>query len=804
MKNRLLTYVMILAAATMACAPKHSTLADTPAQLTNPPTEVPFTSFVMPWNDASTGTVIDASTLNPTALSHITVCGSHFCDASGNRKRFLGVNMAHYANFPSNTGQEGATEADQIAAHLHKLGVNIVRLQALDNLVSNGGFIPAAANKLPQTDAQFDPAKLQLFDYFVYALKTHGIYVDLELHVGWKFTAQDGVITPQYSNSPALPWFDSTMMNLEKQYAKALLQHINYKTGIALANDPVLAMVEIDNEDSLIYHAYNQDVLDDIDITANKQYEHQLQLHWNNFLTTHYPAQDGKTADQVLADAWNVPGGIQGSLANYDVKLFQSDFTTQPPTQSRKDYFQFLRETEQNYSSIMRTALHNDGVTCPVNCSIVGRLMNGLWRENASDFADEHGYWDPAKFPNGESLTNWYIYNTAMVANDKDYSKLFDGLAALTRSRIADKPFVVSEFGDGAPNEFGAETLPMLASYAAWQDWDAIFLFCYQWDENKNQVSYFDHWYASEHNPGKLGFLPAAARIFLGDPDQRASVPTTELQLPNTPAYLDNLFATDTKDWPTYLYSLVNLWRKGLADNANVDPSTIPDATVVSTLVNNSPVQTQFTGSVTEPRLVSVTNSPSSNNTIIKQWYSDSGTVQTGTYIVGALGWAVAVIKDKTPSQGTVQAGNLYVTPTDNTRPFGVYTLTSMDGKATLSTTNQMLLTACGDVENVPDANGNNGMVWGTTAVTDKNGHTTYYPKVTNWGSYESGIEPLKATIKITPVNPTFNRVTVYRLNSTGGGESNILTAAPIAGTVTFPINPADNTMWYYIKMWTQ
>jgi hypothetical protein len=80
--------------------------------------------------------------------------------------------------------------------------------------------------------------------------------------------------------------------------------------------------------------------------------------------------------------------------------------------------------------------------------------------------------------------------------------------------RVHGKPFTMTEFNAAAPNEYEAEGIPMIAAYAALQDWDAVLIFDYahtaDWklDHNGN---YFD----IEGNPLKMAALPFGSRIFL-------------------------------------------------------------------------------------------------------------------------------------------------------------------------------------------------------------------------------------------------------------------------------------------------
>ena len=88
-------------------------------------------------------------------------------------------------------------------------------------------------------------------------------------------------------------------------------------------------------------------------------------------------------------------------------------------------------------------------------------------------------------------------------------------LPRLGLSRVAGKPFICTEYNHPAPNTYASETLPILAAYAALQDWDGIFAFAYShrrddWDARKI-TSFFD----IDQHPTKMATLPAAAAMFL-------------------------------------------------------------------------------------------------------------------------------------------------------------------------------------------------------------------------------------------------------------------------------------------------
>ncbi len=197
--------------------------------------------FSMPWNDGGNGGVTDLSSWNekPAGLNgFVTVNNAHFF-AGKRRLRFLGVNIVFGSAAPTHE------VADAIARRLARFGVNIVRFHHLDTN-------PVPDGILQKDMATLDPAAMDRFDYFVFALKREGIYTDLNLHVG---RAYPGMGDAWPGGSPirrGVDQFYPPMIDLQKDYARALLTHRNPYTGHRYNEEPAVAIIEVNNEDGLL------------------------------------------------------------------------------------------------------------------------------------------------------------------------------------------------------------------------------------------------------------------------------------------------------------------------------------------------------------------------------------------------------------------------------------------------------------------------------------------------------------------------------------------------------------------------
>ncbi len=234
-----------------------------------------------------------------------------------------------------------------------------------------------------------------------------------------------------------------------------------------------------------------------------------------------------------------------------------------------RDWYRFLQQTDEAYFVGMRKFLKDElGVKCPIVGSI-GLGILGTQSQSHMDFLDAHAYWDHPQFPNVSwDPRDWRINNTAMV--DDPAGATLWGLAA---TRVPGKPFTVTEYNHAAPNEWQAECLPMIAGYAAAQDWDGIFLFDYAGNTDYRK-SHTENFFDLEGNPLKMAGLPLAAQLFLGGavtPLAKATLvtPTLEQMLDTASPYFFQQwpFIRDTQhvDWETALSSRLMVKLPGAA-----------------------------------------------------------------------------------------------------------------------------------------------------------------------------------------------------------------------------------------------
>jgi hypothetical protein len=179
----------------------------------------------------------------------ISVRDGHFVTPDDRRVRFWGCNLASSEAFPAD-----AAQAALIARLLAKGGVNLARLHHLDNPwgVDHGGSIWPADRP---GHGELDPVQLDRLHRLIAALRDRGIYSNLNLKVSKTLGPADGfasTVTQLANFQKRVDIFDRRMIELQKDYARRLLTTKNPCTGLAPAEDPAVAIVELNNGNTLL------------------------------------------------------------------------------------------------------------------------------------------------------------------------------------------------------------------------------------------------------------------------------------------------------------------------------------------------------------------------------------------------------------------------------------------------------------------------------------------------------------------------------------------------------------------------
>lgn len=252
-------------------------------------------SWSLPLDDSTQQRFLPAFSKEPIDENdRIRAQGKHFY-AGANPVRFWGVNITTQACFPDRA------VARSMAARLQKMGVNLVRFHHVDNPAWFGNASTIFLNSQENT-REFDPESMDRLDYFIAQLKQRGIYVNMNLNVTRTFRIGDGVALADslVNFGKGVTLYDPQLQSLQREYAEMLLGHVNPYLGQSLADDPVLAMVEMNNENSL-YGFWRGDRLQRFREGGMLTDFHTRMLDslWHVFLDSKY------TDETALIETWN-------------------------------------------------------------------------------------------------------------------------------------------------------------------------------------------------------------------------------------------------------------------------------------------------------------------------------------------------------------------------------------------------------------------------------------------------------------------------------------------------------------------
>jgi len=462
----------------------------------------------------------DMSRLNQplTSAARITARDGHFWSVGTDGKagtsddarvRLFGASLSFSANFPS------AADAPRLASRLRKLGFNAVRLHHLDSLPGTATSPPNSI-LTPGPYPSFNPEAVARLKTLIGALTAQGIYVNLNLRVGYRFR-------PDVDQVPALPADAPTgasahsywprMIDLQERYARELIR------ALGLRGNSALAMVEISNESSLVW-AWQQRKWAAMVPPA---YADELLARWQAWLVQRYGSveQACKVWDTCPAKQTSTPlvspddaiggdrmiDGVQRRVGRMADRLFGSDSTKPTGSALRtQDFLSFLADVDRAYFDRLRRVVHEEtDALVPVTGTQMAFGGVSNFDANAGmDYIDEHFYVDHPE-SGADWQRDWYVHNLTATGD------AMQRIQAISFRRDRRKPFVVSEFNQPYPNRHGAEILPVMAIVASMQDWDGLFFFDYaqeaDWPKAPTSFSLTGNW-------GQLAMAGPSAALY--------------------------------------------------------------------------------------------------------------------------------------------------------------------------------------------------------------------------------------------------------------------------------------------------
>ncbi|MBI5832055.1 MAG: hypothetical protein HZB16_07065 [Armatimonadetes bacterium] len=449
----------------------------------------------------STEARFDLRTLNERAAGEfgfvkLSPDGNDLLLGDGRPARFWAVNTSANTKHPLKPAPDLARHARFLA----KRGINMVRF--------HGNLTPAKDGALTDIDRGERDGLWRM----VAAMKKEGIYTTFSPYwaVSSRVSPAMGVPEAGKGGNFGLLFFNATLQNAYKAWMKQALTEPNPYTGIPLAKDPALAIIQLQNEDSLLFWTSQN-----IEGAAGAE----LRRRFAAFATRKY---GGLT--QALA-AWPQAGlkddaPTTGELGFYPVWELTQDRGGAGQKQRCADQMQFFTETMRGFNQQMADYLRRE-----LGC---GQLVNaGNWRT-----ADEVKMLDAERYSytanevlavnryyTGQhqgANNGWAIVNGDKFTDDSVLLRPRDLPVSL--KQVEGHPIMVTESSWVPPLGYQSEGPFLVAAYQSLNGVDTYFWFATSeeaWREPGSANGYMPSegkWVCA--TPMLMGQWPAAALMY--------------------------------------------------------------------------------------------------------------------------------------------------------------------------------------------------------------------------------------------------------------------------------------------------
>jgi hypothetical protein len=343
------------------------------------------------------------------------------------------------------------------------------------------------------------------------AMKKEGIYclitpywaTQMHLPPSW------GIAPGTGGTAMGIVFFDPKLQDAYKSWMKALLTENNPYTGMPLAQDPAVAVIQLQNEDSLLFWTYNG---------MSAPQKEALGKLFGDWLTKKYGS-----IDKALAQWGGSPDpndkpadGIVAVPAN----LWPMTQPDPNPTDRLADSTQFFGETMYNFNKMIADYLHNDlGCKSLINAgnwkTADDAHLNDVERysHTATDVSGVNHYYAGVHTgpQNGWAIINGDIFSSPSVLLDP---RPFP----LNLKHIKGIPMIITESSWVMPMAYSSEGPFLVSAYQSLTGLGAFFWF--------NTGRFSPGWNPPE---SANGFLPSAEKWTFATPDMLGTFPGAAL-----------------------------------------------------------------------------------------------------------------------------------------------------------------------------------------------------------------------------------------------------------------------------------
>jgi len=387
------------------------------------------------------------------------------------------------------------------ARFLAKRGINMVRI----------GFDANPSPKQAATD--INTAQRDWFWRVVAAMKKEGIYTTICPYwsVPTKFGKDWGIPGGSAQSALGLLFFDPTLQKDYKAWMKALYTEKNPYTGIPLSQDPSVAIIQIQNEDSLLFWTFG---------SIKGEQKKNLGKRFAEWTLKKYGTMDAalnKWGQQKI-EGDDPAEGVLGFINIYEMTLPRKEG---PRTVRLDDQTEFITETDHEFYRMMGDYLRKD-----LGCKPLLNACN--WRTASPEFLSDCERWSYTPLP-VDAINRYYTglhtgKNNGWAIQPGDQftspSILLDPAPfPISLKQTAGRPILITESAWVLPNDHASEGPFLISAYSSLTGVASYYWFASgddEWTQPQSANGYMPNsqrlWTFA--NPDMLGNFPAAALLF--------------------------------------------------------------------------------------------------------------------------------------------------------------------------------------------------------------------------------------------------------------------------------------------------
>jgi len=426
--------------------------------------------------------------------------GNDFLLGNGQPARFWAVNTGAYNKHPLFPAPDLARHARFLA----KRGINMVRF--------HGNITPKGTDLM-----DIDREERDKLWRLVAAMKKEGIYTTFSPYwAGASRTKPEmGYLDDGGNHNWGLLFFDKKLQDAYKNWMKLVLTEKNPYTGIPLAQDPALAIIQLQNEDSLLFYT-SQRIKGAAKAELRRQFGEFLKKKYGS-LEQAREAWKGAAPppDQDSPDDFAKGEAALMIVWELGERRFGADFQRRCT-----DTMQFFAETMYNFNKMMGDYIHNElGCKALINAGNWRTANNVLqldaerWSYSANEVMGVNRYYGGA---HDGRYAGWAIVNGDRFT---DESALLNPRALpLTLKQVEGYPMIIPESSWVPPLGYQSEGPFLTAAYQSLTGVDALYWFA-TGEEDWRQPSSANGYLPSEGKwvcatPMLMGQWPAAALLY--------------------------------------------------------------------------------------------------------------------------------------------------------------------------------------------------------------------------------------------------------------------------------------------------